>query len=421
MESANAPLVRRTSPRKAPIAGVIIIVLSVLSGCMLGLAVPNLVSGDPLMIGIKSLVLAAGGVIVSYAVNRFAVERGAPLAVKNYKAAGLISVLSILVVGGGLFSATYAGLVLKDVGQLALEEHGEALGGFIADQGSYASAASRIDPAISSTVTDLEQKHACEVEASCVSGYAGGGGNGPFARVLQEELGRAESIAQEVQRGRHARDAALEDVSSLYERYQATAASTELDLVEKRTALGSIDLSIKQAVARLKEAVPVDLLRAYANELRAGASIPGSAASTSKITELLHQHGTALDQLLDTIVSRNSVAPSFPKAPGVSDTFVYIGHFLPVAAIAAVVELVFPISLWLYTFLALSWAAYQVSQPEPARQAPEDEEVHRLLAGPSIGNAPNEVKPASQRSSLEAPDRLGNSARSFHPRVRRHH
>ena len=44
--------------------------------------------------------------------------------------------------------------------------------------------------------------------------------------------------------------------------------------------------------------------------------------------------------------------PRFPGKAGVSDTFSYIGHFLPIAMIIGVVELVFPILLWLITFFS---------------------------------------------------------------------
>lgn len=419
MESTANTAVRRASARKLPAAKVLIALLGILSGAMLGLAIPNLVSGDPLMIAVKSVILAASGIVVSYAVNRFAVEQGAPLAVRNYKWAGFVSVVSILSVGVGMFTATYSGLVLNDVRQLTIEVHGRALVPYIASQVDYASAAGRIAPAMSAIVIDLQQKQECEVEQSCMSGYAGGGGTGPFARILLEKLGRAQAIANEVQSGEQAREQAIEDITSLYGEYQTTAASTELDSAEKRIALGTFDLEIKQAASRLRESVPVDLLRAYAEELKAGASVPGNAASTAKITSLLYQYGQALDELIQTIPARTEDEPQFPAAPGVTDTFLYIGHFLPVASIAAVVELVFPISLWLYTVCALSWAAHQVSPAEPVRIAEEDEELQRLLA------SPRQAKADGQRDTARSSQPSSHSAgaeRSFHAtRNRRHH
>ena len=48
------------------------------SGAMLAFAVPELVGNDGVLDLIKSGVIAAGATIVSYAVTRLAVEKGAP-------------------------------------------------------------------------------------------------------------------------------------------------------------------------------------------------------------------------------------------------------------------------------------------------------------------------------------------------------
>jgi uncharacterized membrane protein len=63
--------------------------------------------------------------------------------------------------------------------------------------------------------------------------------------------------------------------------------------------------------------------------------------------------------VVESIEHVDAVPPAFPKRTGVSDTFSYIAHFLPVAAIAFVVELVFPIVLFAYTFWELAWAKYR--------------------------------------------------------------
>jgi hypothetical protein len=60
----------------------------------------------------------------------------------------------------------------------------------------------------------------------------------------------------------------------------------------------------------------------------------------------------------------------------------YIGHFLPIAMIAGVVELVLPISLWIYTLLALSWASYRIEPPQAPREHDDDVAMRDLLPGP---------------------------------------
>lgn len=54
----------------------------------------------------KVALLSTGAGLVSYVVNRYAIEEGAELAATGFLSAGIVSVGSILVVGGGLFAST---------------------------------------------------------------------------------------------------------------------------------------------------------------------------------------------------------------------------------------------------------------------------------------------------------------------------
>lgn len=262
----DAAPVRRPPGNRLAFAKAALLATSIISGAMLGLALPNLVSGSSMLIAIKATLLALAGTTVSYAVNRFAVERGAPLTVRGYSWAGIVSALSILIVGGGLFSATYAGLVYDDVEQLSIEAHGEALGGFVSESTAAAAQASRIVPAINAVVSDLTLKRDCEIAVSCISGHVASG-NGPVARVLSEKLGKASALALAVENGETVRAQTVEKINALYGDYQA-AASGDLSMDEKRRALQGIDLRIKQAKAELDEALPVALLGAIQRNSR---------------------------------------------------------------------------------------------------------------------------------------------------------
>lgn len=390
VDKAATTHVRREPASKRPFATTALLGTSLASGAMLGFAVPYLVTGSTTMVAIKSLLLAGSGAIVSYGVNRLAVERGAPLAVAGYAWAGAVSAASILAVGLGLFSATYAGLAYNDVEQLGIEAHGEALSGFVSERSAAAAQSAGIVPAMNAVVSDLTQKRTCEILASCISG-AGSGGNGPVARLLTEKLGKATALAQQVERGETARRQAIERINRLHGDYQ-TAVSSDVSMDEKRRALRGIDLNIRQAVSELDEAIPVPLLVAYGEELKAGMDIDGRPEVSRTLTGILRGHGQTITDITAKLPERGEPAPAFPKQTGVSDTFAYLGHFLPIAAIAAVVELVFPISLWLYTLFALSWEAYRVSPPASRPLHPDDEYFQRLLPGPGrsgngVGNA----------------------------------
>lgn len=408
---------RRTPANKLSFTKLILLLLSLISGVMLGVAMPNLVGGDGLLMLAKCVLLAGGGMIVAYAVNRLAVERGAPLAVKGYGWAGMVSAVSILIVGGGLFSATYAGLTYQDVEQLRIEAHGEALGSFVSQRSAAAAQSAGMVSAINAVVSDLTQKRDCEIIESCISGHTGGG-NGPVARTLNEKLGTALALAQQVENGEAARQRTIEQLNRLYNDYEATASGDE-SADEKRRALRGLDLSIRQAVANLDSAMPVVLLAAYSEELQGSVEIEGRPDAARRITAILRPHGQAIAGLVRTLPEQGDTAPAFPKQTGVSDTFAYIGHFLPIAAIAAVVELVFPISLWLYTLFALSWAAYQDDPPAPRPLHPDDEALQYLLAGPSgVSNNPP-LPPVDHRGERRGYRRHPSFTNSYRPDGRR--
>lgn len=406
MEKQFEPVRRARGPKWSFIAFTLA-ALSVLSGGMLWLALPNLMTGDEGAVAFKATLIAVAAMLAGYAINRLAVERGTLLATRGYRAAGAVSAVSILVVGGGMFSATYAGLTFNDVEQLRLDAHGEALSEFVSKTSSLAARAGRITPAIATVVVDLRQKYACELSESCLSGFSGGG-NGPVARAVLEKLGRAEALSQQVVVGATARDEAIAIIETLFGEYQAIANAEDTKAKDRRKALRAIDLKIKQAAANLTEAMPVALLAAYAEELKSGVQIDGRPEASAKVSAIMRQHGQTLNRLLAGIAVDGQDSPAFPKATGVSETFAYIGHFLPVAAIAAVVEMVFPISLWLYTLFALSWALYR--QAPPDTQAPSAEDV-------TFANLVGDIEP--DRDDSRAIDQNVQQALP-HPRRPRH-
>lgn len=374
-DQTSAPL-RLPPGQKRPLDKTIIGACSVLSGAMLGLAMPNLVGGEGILPMVKAGLLAAGATIVSYGVNRLAVERGAPLAVVGYKSAAVLSVVGILAVGGGLFGATYSGLVFRDVEQLRLEAHGRDLATYAAAHAEGAAGASRIAPAMAAIRDDLEAKFSCEVTASCVSGKAKGG-HGSVARALDDKRGRAAALLTQVEQGERGRATALRTINTLQANYDRAVSAEDLAARERRRVLQGIDLELKQAVAALDEAVPVALLTAYGEELKGGSEHPALAA-------ILRGHGASLDRVIAGLPEKAPAAPAFPRPTGVTDTFGYMGHFSPIAAIAAVTELVTPVSIWWLTYLVLLWGVTR-DQPHPPRApSPEEVALHSVL--PTLGS-----------------------------------
>ncbi|MFV0552944.1 MAG: hypothetical protein ACK5L6_13640, partial [Anaerorhabdus sp.] len=296
------------------------------------------------------------------------VERGAPLAATGYITAGLMSVCSILFIGAGLFASTYAGMTLGSVAELQLHDHGRRLDDYAAAQMRSITQGKRAIPVIELTRDDLRSKASCEVTTSCVSGN-GVGGRGPVARTLELIAGRADAIAKQMAAGEAVRQDLQGRIAGYLADYQRVLGDTDIALSARRRDLIAIDGRVDQALSALSEAIPLSLLASYAAELKQGVVLEGGAGA--RVNALLSKHGRALGDVLGTLESGSAPAPAFPPRAGVSSTFDYILHFMPIAAITAVVELVLPIALWVYTFIAIVWDKEQVQPRRPVGRATE--------------------------------------------------
>jgi len=386
-ETHTPQRLKKMRKRKAkPFATVITTGLSVSSGLMLGFAVPNLIGADSGLDFAKAILLAGSGALVSLGVNRLAVEKGALQAAIGTAGATLVSTVSMLAVGAGLFAATYAGLVIKDVDALRQQEFGTEYAEFIDLRNQKAIEAGRAAPVMRAIVSDLTAKEACESETSCISGR-GNGGVGRVSRALSEERQRAESIASQVEAGDIGRRSALDRLNTLLAEYQNILGDGELTDTERRKKLQANVALAGQAISDLNEAVPTALLSAFVSELRSGVSIPGRADTTRKMNALLAGYADSLNTVLNSVERGSNTRPSFPAKAGVSDTFAYMGHFLPIAAIVAVVELIFPLTLWLYTYFTLVGRVYRDDPPEDDK-GPDAGSFSGLVAMPPIKLAP---------------------------------
>ena len=322
------------------------------SGAMLAFAVPAMVGSEGVLDLIKSAVIAAGATITSYAVTRLAVEKGAPQAVIGMKGSAVVSILSILTVGAGLFASTYAGFTLRETEALRLGDFGRELAAYVDARGRSAQEAGRSAPVLRSIVDDLGMKEDCERRSSCLSGRESGG-TGPVARTLGEKRQRAEAILGQVIEGESVRTSAVAQLGALLERYQAALIDPEASQTERRKALQAVAGEVGAQLNILDEAVPTALLHAYALELRTPVSIPEQRDVSAKLSGLLQSYANSLGSSLRGFEPGATLRPVFPARTGVIDTFFHVGHFIPIAAVVAVVELIFPITLWLYTLFAL--------------------------------------------------------------------
>ena len=381
----------------------LILLLALGSALMLFMSVLHLMTGtDPATI-LKALVIACSAGLVAYGVNRFAIEKGAPLAAIGFHLAGVMSIVAMLITGSGLFTATYSGWVLNDVGHRTLQDNGTALGQYYGAHHRLSLASGRVGPAIRVIADDLNNFAECEVQSSCLS-QRGAGGFGPVAAELKKLGGRAAAIAAEFENGETLRRQTLETINALTARYQTILGKTDDNIWERRSRLQSVHAEIEQATAALSEAAPVDLLRLYAEELQQGVSIPNRIGATRRVNTLLRQHGESLSGILQSLEGDIPEPPVFPSRPGVSDTLAYIGDFISIAAIIFVVELIFPLMLWVFIYLKLYWEI-EKRQPRQAVSATPTDEWNGLMT-------PASQPLASANSSEDTPKPKRRSSRT---------
>lgn len=359
---------KRLPPRtKPPFQSVLILILAFGSGLLLMFGLPNLMPETGITAIMKTAVIAAGATVVAYGVNRLAVERGAPLAGVGYRSALFGSTVAIAVVGSGMFASTYSGLTMPQVSRLALEAHGVDLGVYVGSREQAAQQAGRIAPAVAAIASDLSSRIDCASRPAC----AGLRRNERVAtrRALSEKLARAESVAAAADAGRTRQQNASRRLGELLGLYQTIVRSSDKGVAETWVGAQKIDTEIRQAIADLMEASPVALVRAYADEIASSAD------------EELRARGASLKAVAESAAAQGPAAPVFPAPPGVGQTFGYILHFLPIAVIAAVIDLVVPLLLWLYAYLSLRWAMHRASPPSPRDPDDHEDALKHFIAG----------------------------------------
>lgn len=295
----------------------------------------------------KAIMIGIVAGLVSYCINRFAIDWGAELTASGMPAAGIFSVFSMLAVAACIWFFSFGGITLPDVRILRMEDHGRDLARYVELQNTRASQAMRIVPVIKSASSDFSSHRKCEFEVGCIS--LNGGGAGTITRIIGEKAVRADNIASQLIEGTELLSATLVMVNDLQGQYQAILSDNEKSISKRRQMLVKIDAEIGQSIVRLNEAIPVSLIAAYAQELKTPVSIPDRPRATRAVNTLLNKHGVALTSVISTIENSVIERPIFPAKAGLSDTLDYIGNFAALAGVIWVAEGIFPLALFLYT------------------------------------------------------------------------
>lgn len=345
--------------------------LALCSSLLLGLAAPTLTGAEGVTGLIKCILLAAAGGLVSYGINRLAVERGAYQAAIGSIAALIASIGSILSIGFGIFTASFAGLTLPETDALSLERYGNNQAQIIALHSIEANEALRILPALTAHAAELDELATCEAATSCFSGQ-GDGGKGAYSRAFAGAAKRAKLVLAEVQATASRASGASDQLTQLQGAFTGVVADPELTPEARRQEAAALRAEIAATLATLDAADPDPLVRAYAQGLgaRDDDTVP------ARFARFLADQGAQLLGVLGARPAGTAPLPDFPLRAGVADALGFVLHFLPLALLVAVVELVFPITLWAYAYIALS-ARVTRDEAQSDRNAPTGAAIPR--------------------------------------------
>ncbi|WP_297339520.1 hypothetical protein [Pseudophaeobacter sp.] len=320
---------------------------------------------------IKYLIVGFAAAGAAFGVNKFSVDRLAPLHAVGYRMAGVLAIVAILLTGSGTALGSFTGIVFKLVEVTTYQAAGREMTNFTDDANQVALVAERLGPATEAVSEGIAQTAVCEKRSSCLSGR-GNGGRGPMSRALEASSSTALGIAQALQAGLQERDRLLEELNRLNADYAEVLADGARSMADRRVELQALHAEVRQGVSALMEAMPVSVLRGYVGDLQSGATIPGNPSGSRILSAYLRRHGDALAEQLDNLPDAELIAPAFPDRPGMIDVLRFLPTYLAIAAIVIVGELILPITIYLMTYFRidreieiLEGACEVASTPDP--------------------------------------------------------
>lgn len=358
---------RRELPAKGPAFETWLTLLAVIAFGMAVLGLTHLVTETGAAGRLKVLLAALGLAGVSLAINKVAVRYGAYYAAIGYPLAGIASVLGIGFIGSAMWSVSVGGMILPDVAELQLIERAEQHARAIAGETEALRRAERQAPVVGFIVADLSEIAACEAAASCISLKAGTG-RGEVARLLEPLAARGAAVLAALRDGAAKGKAALAAANRTASDYRAAVAGTDDgDVWTRRATAAGLDARLRQQLTAISAAFPQTAVAAFAAELAQGLAIPGLPDASARLAERLEGHAERL-RAAEAGAATVSALPPFPERPGVATAIGYVGHFWPLAAGVAAIEMVLPLTLWLLTLIAIQWSIERRIGPRPATE-----------------------------------------------------
>lgn len=378
--SSSPGRLRREAPAKGSGFETWLIMLALIAFGMAVLGLVHLVTESGAAGRLKVLLAAMGLAGVSLAINKTAMRFGAYYAAIGYPSAGIASVAGIVFIGSAMWSVSVGGMILPDVAQLQLVERIEDHTRAIAAHTEALRRGERRAPVASFIVADLREIVSCEEASSCVS-MKRTGGRGEVTRLLEPLRARGEAVLSAVRDGAMKGKAALAAANATAASYRQAILKTDSDVWQRRSEAAGIDALLRQQLSAISEAFPQETLSAFASELAAGLVIPELPEASSRLSERLKGHSDRLSAV-ETGTGVGAELAAFPDRPGVGTAIGYVGHFWPLAAGVAAIEMILPVTLWIISLIAIQWSIERQIGPRRAEHSAGSHEI-----GTSDGDA----------------------------------
>lgn len=361
------PLRRRKPRPKKSLTERAVTGLAIGAGAMGTLAVGNLITDTGVAANVKTLLLGASMTGVPYVVNTTTIVQGVWYAAAGYRSALFTSIASISLIGFTLATSTFSGLVIKDVADLQMQERVEEHGRVVAARSDAMLRSQRIIAAVVAVAADINAKAASERETSSIS-LKRAGGHGTVARILAEEAGRAERVSELVGSGKENGTRALAGINQLLQEFQEKASAAGVDVWQRRQNAELVDAKIRQSLASLDESMPAAAVAAYIGELRQIVVVPNDPQTSDRINSFRRSHSDGLEKALATDSGERVDLSPFKGRPGISEAVKYVSHFWTLGVIILVVEIIVPLLIWWFAYLA-ALARYDEDDRSPSVRA----------------------------------------------------
>ena len=397
-DSAATPLKRAIkSPKKTSANLTKMRLLNTCSGAFFCIGAYGLIDPQSILQWLEVAVVGFAGGYAAYSINHICTTKGAYQAATGVAGATPACLVTMGAMGLTISIASLTGMTINAIDQMRLQNFGNENTIYVEERIASARHADEVVVAVESAFEQIQAASKCERASSCVS-RNGNGGKGLAYFTLKGAETQIGTVLQKLKDGSKVRDEALLQIEESEEDVLAALNAVNPSRKARRAKVQKHVSVQNKALAALDRAQPLSLVSGLAEELQRGVDLPSKPVLSQRINERLSKASKGIVKALEQVGLTEAKRPKMPPETGVLETLGWIGHFLPLAAMLVLIDTVFPILLWFFTFSALR----QTVEPETD---PDDDDPFGFSAVAEI--PPVQIKPASR-----SPHRTNNRKRN---------